>query len=145
MHDKDFMLHAIKLAKKANGKTFPNPMVGAVLVKHGKIIAEGYHEKAGLPHAEIVALEKAKENAEGSSLYVSLEPCSHYGKTPPCVDSIIKHKVKEVFIAMRDPNPMVDGNGIKLLRKNGIKTKVGICQEEAENLNTIYIKNIIGK
>ena len=139
------MLHAIKLAKKANGKTFPNPMVGAVLVRHGKIIDEGYHEKTGLPHAEIVALEKAKETAGGSSLYVTLEPCSHYGKTPPCVDSIVKHKVREVFIAMRDPNPLVDGGGIKLLRKNGIKTSVGICQEEAKNLNAVYLKNMTGK
>jgi len=136
------MKRAIKLAKLAKGKTFPNPLVGAVIVKNGKIVGEGYHKKAGRPHAEVNALKKAKQNTEGATLYVNLEPCSHYGKTPPCVKAIIKNRIKEVCAAMKDPNPLVSGMGTKILRKNHVKTKVGICRKEAEKLNEEYIEYI---
>ena len=140
--DRYFMKRAIGLAKLAKGKTFPNPLVGAVIVKNGKIVGEGYHKKAGTPHAEVIALRKAKDNTEGATLYVNLEPCSHYGKTPPCVKSIMKKGIKEVRAAMKDPNPMVNGMGTKILRKNRIKTKIGICRKEAEKLNKEYIEYI---
>ena len=136
--NRKFMLHAIRIAQKAVGKTFPNPLVGAVLVKSGKIIAEGYHKKAGLPHAEITALKKAGKNAKDSCLYVSLEPCAHYGKTPPCVRSIIKSGVKKVFAAMQDPNPVVSGKGLEALRKSGVIVKTGPCRKEAEEINIVY-------
>ena len=136
------MMRAIRLAEKARGKTFPNPLVGCVLVKNGKVIAEGYHKKAGTPHAEIVALKKAKKNAEGADLYVNLEPCSHYGKTPPCVDSIIKSKIKKVYAAIKDPNPLVSGKGFNALKKEGIEVEWGFCKKEARSLNNEYIKLI---
>ena len=140
--DKQFMLRAIELARKAKGNTFPNPLVGAIVVKKGKVIADGYHKKAGTPHAEIVALKKAKRKAKGANLYVNLEPCAHYGRTPPCVDSIIRSGIKKVYVAMKDPNSLVNGKGLNLLRKNGIKIKTGICRSEAKKLNAIYIKSM---
>jgi len=141
MKDKKFMMRAIELAKKAKGKTYPNPMVGAVLVKDDKIVGEGYHKKSGMPHAEIIALQNAKKNSKGATLYVTLEPCAHHGKTPPCVDSITSHGVRKVFAAMTDPNPLVNGKGFKFLRKEGIKTKVGVCKNEAKKLNKVYIES----
>ncbi len=137
-----FMLHAIELAKKGTGKTFPNPIVGAVIVKGNKLVGAGFHKKAGGPHAEIIALKKAKQKAHGATLYVTLEPCCHYGKTPPCVDSIIKSGIKKVYLAMRDPNPLVRGRGIAILRKNGIKVESGICGTIAKKINSSYIKRI---
>ena len=134
------MMRAIWLAKKAEGKTCPNPLVGAVIVKNKKIVGEAYHKKAGTPHAEILALKKAGKNARRADLYVNLEPCAHYGKTPPCVDSIIKSSVKKVYIAMKDPNPLVNGKGLRMLKKNGIEIKMGICRKEAKELNRNYIK-----
>jgi len=134
------MLRAIELAKKARGKTYPNPMVGAVIVKNGKIISEGYHKKAGTAHAEVIALKKSGKNAAGADLYVNLEPCSHYGKTPPCVDSIIKKSIKRVYMSMKDPNPLVNGKGVTLLRKKGIKVIMGLCRKEAEELNKRHIQ-----
>ncbi len=133
------MLRAIGLARKAEGHTFPNPLVGALIVKKGKIVGEGYHEKPGSAHAEIIALKKAKKKARSASLYISLEPCAHYGKTPPCVNSIIKSGIKRLYVAMKDPNPLVNGRGLNLLRKNGIKIKTGICRKEAKRLNKVYI------
>jgi diaminohydroxyphosphoribosylaminopyrimidine deaminase/5-amino-6-(5-phosphoribosylamino)uracil reductase len=143
--DRQFMLRAIKIAKRACGKTFPNPLVGAVVVKNGKIIGEGYHKKAGTPHAEIIALKKTKKNLENAHLYVSLEPCSHYGRTPPCVNTIIESGIKAVHIAMRDPNPLVKGKGLRLLRKHGIRVNVGMCRREAKELNPSYIKSMENK
>lgn len=142
---KRYMLRAVELAKKGTGKTFPNPVVGAVIVKNKKIIGEGYHKKAGLAHAEIIALRKAGKEAKGADLYVSLEPCAHYGKTPPCVKTIIKHGIKKVFIAMRDPNPLVNGKGINALRKKGIKIAVGSHGSLAKKINKSYINNLKGK
>ncbi len=137
--EKKFMTRAIQLAKKAEGKTYPNPLVGALVVKDGKIISEGYHKKAGGPHAEVVALRKAGRKAARADLYVNLEPCAHYGKTPPCVDSIMKSGVRKVYTAMKDPNPLVNGKGLKMLRKNGVEIKIGICRKEARELNKNYI------
>lgn len=136
------MHRALTLAELAKGRTSPNPLVGAVVVKDGKIIAEGYHKKAGGPHAEIHALDAAGKNAQGSTLYVTLEPCCHWGRTPPCTDTIIKSGIAHVYVTHLDPNPKVAGKGIKELEKSGIKTTVGICAEAAETLNEVYIKHI---
>ncbi|NQV18480.1 MAG: bifunctional diaminohydroxyphosphoribosylaminopyrimidine deaminase/5-amino-6-(5-phosphoribosylamino)uracil reductase RibD [Armatimonadetes bacterium] len=142
---KEYMKLCLKLAEEFRGLTNPNPMIGAVLVKDGKIIGKGTHKKAGTNHAEIFALKDAGENVIGSTLYVNLEPCSHFGKTPPCVDRIISGEVKKVVIAMKDPNPLVNGKGIQKLKNAGIEIQVGICEEEAKELNEIYIKNITKK
>ena len=136
------MHRALTLAELAKGRTSPNPLVGAVIVKDGKIIAEGYHKKAGEPHAEIHALDAAGKNAQGATLYVTLEPCSHWGRTPPCTDAVIKSGIVHVYVAHLDPNPKVAGKGIKELEKFGIKTTVGICAEAAKILNEAYIKHI---
>lgn len=140
-----FMQRALRLAKKGRGTTSPNPMVGCVLVKNGEIIGEGFHRKAGEAHAEIVALALTGQKARGADLYVTLEPCSHYGKTPPCVDAIIKAGVEKVVIAMQDPNPLVAGRGIKKLKEARIDVTVGVMEEEAEKLNEVFIKYITTK
>jgi diaminohydroxyphosphoribosylaminopyrimidine deaminase/5-amino-6-(5-phosphoribosylamino)uracil reductase len=138
-----FMKRALELASKARGRTSPNPLVGAVIVKKGRIIAEGYHRKAGTAHAEIVALKKAGDNARGATLYLSLEPCCHTDKrTPPCTGSIIHSGIKKVVVAMIDPNPRVSGMGLKELRKAGIKTEKGLLENEARKLNEPFIKYI---
>jgi diaminohydroxyphosphoribosylaminopyrimidine deaminase/5-amino-6-(5-phosphoribosylamino)uracil reductase len=141
--DLRYMKRALSLAKKAEGMTSPNPLVGAVLVKFGRILAEGYHLRPGLPHAEAIVLERAGSKARGSTLYVNLEPCCHLDKrTPPCAQAIIKAGVKRVVIGMIDPNPKVSGRGIELLKKAGIKVQAGLLEEEAKRLNEIYIKHI---
>ena len=139
------MALAIKLAKRAEGKTSPNPIVGAVIVKNNKIIGRGYHKKAGLPHAEINALRDAGQKAKGSTLYVTLEPCGHFGRTPPCTAAIIKSGIERVVIAMRDPNPINNGSGIRKLNRHGIKTKVGLLAKDAMAMNRPYIKFITKK
>ena len=149
--DKDtkYMSLALKLAKKAEGMTRPNPMVGAVVVKRGKVIGQGYHKKAGLPHAEIEAFSdatKKKNSINGATLYVTLEPCCHEKKrTPPCVRAIIERKISKVYIAMLDPNPKVSGNGVKVLRENGIQVEVGILGDKARVLNEAFAKYITTK
>jgi diaminohydroxyphosphoribosylaminopyrimidine deaminase/5-amino-6-(5-phosphoribosylamino)uracil reductase len=137
-----YMELAVKLALKAKAMTSPNPMVGAVVVKDGKVIGKGYHEKAGQPHAEIVALEEAGKNAKGSTLYVTLEPCTHFGKTPPCVDRIIQLGVKEVVVGMIDPNPLNNGKGVMILKNHRINVKVGFLEERLKKLNEVFIKYI---
>lgn len=139
------MKKALKLAEKGWGHSNPNPLVGAVIVKGGKIIGEGYHEYFGGPHAEVNALKNAVEDVEGATMFVTLEPCSHYGKTPPCSDAIIKSGIKEVYIAMEDPNPMVSGSGIRKLKDAGIAVHVGMMEREARQLNEIFIKYITTK
>ncbi len=124
------------------GKVSPNPLVGSIIVKNGKIIGEGYHKCFGKEHAEIVALRKADKNSHGATLYVNLEPCCHYGKTPPCTDAIIKAGIKRVVIGMADPNPLVNQQGIKILRENGIEVKAGVEKEACEQLNRVFIKYI---
>ena len=133
-----FMRRALELAEKGVGYTRPNPLVGAVVVKGGEVIAAGYHARYGGPHAEVMALERAGEAARGADLYVNLEPCVHHGKTPPCVDRIIAAGIRRVFIATRDPNPLVDGKGVKKLRTAGIEVVEGVLREEAERLNEIF-------
>ncbi len=132
------MLRAMELARK--GKTTPNPMVGAVLVKNNRIIAEGFHPRAGGPHAEVVALRKAGKKARGADLYVNLEPCCHIGRTPPCTDAIIQSGVSRVFAGMKDPNKRVQGKGIRLLKAAGIKVSVGMMKNDCEKLNEAFVK-----
>lgn len=143
MNDEFYMRRALSLAAKARGMTSPNPMVGAIIVKDGKIISEGYHKKAGTPHAEASAIEKAGEKARGSTLYVNLEPCCHTEKTtPPCTKAIINSGIKEVVVGMIDPNPKVSGRGILELKDSGIKVSLGILEDKARRLNEAYIKYI---
>lgn len=141
--DEKYMRMALKLAGKARGRTSPNPMVGAVLVKNGSIIGRGYHRKAGTPHAEAIALSKAGTAAEGATLYVTLEPCSHTDKrTPPCTIAIVQGRVSRVVAAMHDPNPKVSGNGANALRAEGIEVVTGVLEKEARRLNEAYIKHV---
>lgn len=135
MNDADYMKLAISLARATIGQTSPNPAVGAVLVKDGCLISTGVHLEAGTPHAEVHAISAAGPKANGATLYVTLEPCSHYGKTPPCAEAIIHSNIKKVFVACLDPNPLVAGRGIEMLRKAGLTVEVGLCEEEALLLN----------
>lgn len=137
-----FMQRALALARQAQGRTSPNPLVGAVIVKAGKVIGEGYHQKAGTPHAEVHALNAAGENAAGAVLYTNLEPCCHWGRTPPCTEAVIHAGIAHVYIAEVDPNPSVAGKGIHQLEKAGIHVHVGICAQEAAELNEVHRKYI---
>ena len=140
MKEEDFMRLALSLAKRGLGTTSPNPMVGAVVTKGREIVGEGYHHKAGEPHAEAIALEKAGDKAHGATLFVTLEPCCHTEKrTPPCVDAIIRAGIKKVIVAMFDPNPLVNGKGVEALRKAGIDAKVGLLSDEARRLNEVFV------
>ncbi len=141
IHEK-YIKRCITLAKRAGGDTLPNPLVGCVIVKNDKIIGEGFHKKFGFPHAEVEAIKSANEPVEDSTLYVNLEPCSHYGKTPPCADLIISKKIKKVIIGMKDPNPLVAGKGIKKLKNAGIEVITGILEDKCRELNEVFIKNI---
>ena len=140
MRDEDYMREALRLAENARGRTSPNPLVGAVIVREGRIIAAGWHRKAGTEHAEIHALRMAGELARGATLYVTLEPCSHYGRTGPCVRAVIEAGIRRVVAAMVDPNPLVGGQGIKLLEEAGIETECGILEEEARRQNEVFLK-----
>lgn len=143
MPEELYMRKALALAGRARGLTSPNPMVGAVIVKKSRIIAEGYHKKAGTPHAEAIAIEHAGDRAKGSTLYVSLEPCCHIDKrTPPCTRKIIASGIKKVVVAMNDPNPKVSGKGIAELEAAGIKVVSGMLADKAATLNEFYIKHI---
>lgn len=145
MDDAFYMKRALELAKKGAGYTSPNPLVGAVIVKDGKIIGEGYHRFYGGPHAEIDAFSNATQPVRDAVLYVNLEPCSHYGKTPPCAAAIVEKKIRKVVVAMKDPNPLVSGKGIVHLKKHGIEVVTGVLEEEARKLNEIFIKYITTK
>ncbi|MBT2694827.1 bifunctional diaminohydroxyphosphoribosylaminopyrimidine deaminase/5-amino-6-(5-phosphoribosylamino)uracil reductase RibD [Bacillus sp. ISL-55] len=142
MNDQDYMSLAIKLASATEGQTSPNPKVGAVLVKKGQIIGMGAHLKAGEHHAEVHAIQMAGEKASGATLYVTLEPCSHFGKTPPCSNLVIESGIKKVFVASVDPNPLVGGAGIKRMREAGIEVEVGLLEEEAIALNMVFFHYI---
>lgn len=137
--DVEMMRHAIALAEKGIYSTKPNPAVGCVITQENRIIATGWHQKAGQPHAERVALANAKESVVGATVYVTLEPCSHFGKTPPCADALVEAKVARVVVAMQDPNPEVSGNGIGRLKAAGIQVDVGLLETEAEKLNQGFI------
>jgi diaminohydroxyphosphoribosylaminopyrimidine deaminase / 5-amino-6-(5-phosphoribosylamino)uracil reductase len=138
--DIQYMQHALKLAAQAAGRTSPNPMVGCIIVKNGEIIGEGFHQKAGTPHAEVHALRAAGGNANGATAYVTLEPCSHFGRTPPCADALIKAGILRTVVAMVDPNPLVSGQGITRLREAGIQVDVGLKEDEAKKLNKGFLK-----
>ena len=140
-----FMREALSLAERGTYTCHPNPMVGCVIVKDGQIIGRGYHEKPGTPHAEIHALREAGENAKGATVYVTLEPCSHFGRTPPCVEALIAAGVKEVFAACRDPNPLVAGQGLAQLQEHGIQVHLGLLEAEAQALNRIFFHYISHK
>ncbi len=143
--DKEYMQKALDLADKGRGWTAPNPLVGAVLVKEGRIIGEGFHEHCGGPHAEVHAVSSASEEIEGSTLYVNLEPCSHTGKTSPCADLLIEKKVKKVVVGMPDPNPLVAGRGIEKLRRAGIEVVTGVLEKESQKLNEIFSAYILSQ
>jgi len=140
--DKEYMLRAISLAKKGEGWTNPNPMVGAVIVKDGKIIGEGYHKKYGELHAERNAFASLKESAKGATMYVTMEPCCHYGKTPPCTQAIIEHEIGKVVIGSKDPNPKVSGKGVQILKEAGISLVEDFLREECDKLNPIFFHYI---
>jgi len=140
MNDEDFMRLALNLAELGRGFTRPNPMVGAVIVKDGRIVGIGYHKKAGLPHAERIALADAGEHARNATMFVTLEPCVHYGRTPPCADAIIEAGLARVVVAALDPNPVVHGKGVQKLREAGISVTVGILEKEAKRLNEAFFK-----
>jgi diaminohydroxyphosphoribosylaminopyrimidine deaminase/5-amino-6-(5-phosphoribosylamino)uracil reductase len=143
MTDEFFIKRTLTLAARARGMTSPNPMVGALLVRNGKILSEGFHKKAGTPHAEAIAIDRAGERAAGATLYVSLEPCCHKDKrTPPCTQKIIAARIDKVVVSMKDPNPKVSGKGIDELRSAGIEVVAGIFEEEARRLNEYYIKHV---
>ena len=139
------MREALRIAKFAEGRTSPNPLVGAVIVRDGKIIAQGWHRKAGTPHAEIHALNMAGELARGATLFVTLEPCSHFGRTPPCARAIVDAGIKKVVAAMSDPNPKVAGRGFEILRAAGIEVEVGLLEDEARKLNEVFLKWVMKK
>ena len=142
-NDKFFMQQAIGLALKAKGNTSPNPVVGAVIVKNGKVVSSGYHRRCGGDHAEVIALKKANgEDIKGATLYVTLEPCNHWGNTPPCVDSVIESGISEVVIAIKDPNPLTNGRSINKLRSAKLKVRVGVLAEEAAAINEAFIKHV---
>ena len=140
--DHYYMKLAINLSERGLGNTWPNPSVGAIIVKNDKILSSGWTQPKGNPHAEIVALEKNSNFFNGSTLYTTLEPCVHYGKSSPCVDAIIKAKIKRVVIATLDPNPRVNGKGIKKLKQNNITVTLGLLQKEAKNINLGFFKKI---
>ena len=145
MTDQEYMLRAIQLAQKGEGWTNPNPMVGAVIVKDGKIIGEGYHKKYGELHAERNAIASLTESAEGAVIYVTLEPCCHHGKTPPCTEAIIEQKIRKVVIGSRDPNPKVAGKGVQMLREAGVTVVEDFMREECDQLNPVFFHYITTK
>lgn len=140
MNDQDYMTRALELAARGEGHVEPNPMVGAVIVRDDKIVGEGWHSKFGGPHAEVVALGAAEQNVAGATLYVTLEPCCHTGKTPPCADAVIRAGIKRVVIAAGDPFPQVDGGGLAKLQAAGIECEMGVCEREATQLLAPYLK-----
>ena len=142
-NDEYFMRLALDLAASAKGKTNPNPLVGAVIVKDGMIVGSGLHRKAGEPHAEVHAFRMADQHAKGATLYVTLEPCSHFGKTPPCAILVKESGVSRVVIAMKDPNPLVAGRGIKIIEEAGIVVETGVLETEARKLNERFIYNML--
>lgn len=140
--DKDYMALALELAQNGCGWTAPNPMVGAVIVKDGKIIGQGYHEKCGQPHAERNALANCSESPAGATIYVTLEPCCHYGKQPPCTEAIIEAGISRVVVGSADPNPLVAGKGISILRENGIEVTEDVLREECDKVNEVFLHYI---
>lgn len=148
MTKETYMKHALTLAEKGRGRTSPNPVVGAVIVKDGRIIGEGWHEKCGENHAEINAFKNAEsrgESVEGAEMYVTLEPCSHYGRTPPCAKAIIEKNIKKTYIGLLDPNPLVAGRGARMLKEAGVQVETGILEPQCRRINEIFLKYITEK
>ncbi|MBV6623101.1 MAG: bifunctional diaminohydroxyphosphoribosylaminopyrimidine deaminase/5-amino-6-(5-phosphoribosylamino)uracil reductase RibD [Rivularia sp. (in: Bacteria)] len=143
--DRTMMQRCLELARRGLGRTSPNPMVGAVIVKNGEIIGEGFHPRAGEPHAEVFALKAAGDNARGATIYVSLEPCNHHGRTPPCSEALVAAGVAKVVVGMVDPNPLVAGGGIKRLQAAGIEVIAGVEEEACRKLNEGFIHRILHK
>ncbi len=144
--DKKYMSRALELASKAEGVTNPNPCVGCVIVNNdGDIVGEGWHAKAGQPHAEAVALKDIGIKAQNCTAYVSLEPCNHYGRTPPCTLALIRHGIRRVVVGMVDPDTRVSGTGIQYLKDNGIEVSVGVCSEECKNMNGPFVHRVLTK
>jgi diaminohydroxyphosphoribosylaminopyrimidine deaminase / 5-amino-6-(5-phosphoribosylamino)uracil reductase len=141
--DRAYMQRCLELAKKALGRTAPNPLVGAVIVKAGAVMGEGFHPEAGKPHAEVFALRQAGDRATGATLYVNLEPCSHYGRTPPCADAIIAAGIQRVVIGMVDPNPLVAGQGVTKLQQAGLEVAIGIEEVACQALNEAFVYRIL--
>lgn len=142
MTDEDYMRMALSLAEQGRGWTSPNPMVGAVVVKDGIVEGRGFHEKVGGAHAEVNALEDAGDAARGATLYVTLEPCNHTGRTPPCTEAILKNGIRRVVVAMKDPNPRVTGGGVEALRRQGVEVAEGVCEAESRKLNEGFVKHV---
>lgn len=142
VQDIEWMTRALRQAARGLYTTTPNPRVGCVLVKHGQVIGEGAHLRAGEPHAEVHALRAAGELAKGSTAYVTLEPCSHFGRTPPCADALVQAGVRRVVVAMQDPNPLVSGNGIARLQAQGIAVTLGVCEDQARALNPGFVQRM---
>ncbi len=140
--DEKYMRFAIGLARKAEGMTSPNPIVGAVVVRNGSVVGKGYHHRCGLPHAEVNAIKRAGVKSRGSTIYVTMEPCDHFGRTPPCTDAIIKSGIRRVVIGAKDPNPVTNGKGIRRLRAAGVEVLSGVLESEARNLNRPFAKYI---
>lgn len=145
MDDRDVMRIALDLARKGQGFTSPNPMVGAIVVNGGRIVGRGFHRAAGQAHAEVNAIEDAGQQAAGGTLYVTLEPCNHHGRTPPCTERILSAGLKHVVVAMDDPNPDVAGGGIAYLEKHGVAVTRGVCEQEARQLNEAFVKYVTTK
>lgn len=142
MTDEHYMRQAIELAKRGQGWTSPNPMVGAVIVKNGQVIGQGWHEKCGLPHAERNALASCMEQPKGAVMYVTLEPCCHYGRQPPCTEAILSAGIKRVVVGSGDPNPLVSGKGIQILREHGVEVIEGVLEDECVQLNEVFFHYI---
>jgi diaminohydroxyphosphoribosylaminopyrimidine deaminase/5-amino-6-(5-phosphoribosylamino)uracil reductase len=140
--DEQYMKRALQLARRGMGRVSPNPMVGAVIVRADRIIAEGWHRKFGADHAEIDAIKRASSSVRGATIYVTLEPCCHWGKTPPCVDTLIEQGIKRVVIGTLDPNPLVDGKGAQVLRDHGMEVFAGVMEQPARELNEVYFHYI---
>lgn len=143
LQDHYYMQTALNLSLRGQGNTWPNPSVGTIIVKNKNIISRGWTQPNGRPHAEIMALNKNKKFFKGATLYSTLEPCSHFGNTSPCVDAIVKAKIRRVVIAIKDPNPIINGKGIKKLRQNNIKVKLGVLEKEAKRINLGFFQKII--
>lgn len=140
--DEYWMKQALRLAEKGRGHTSPNPMVGAVLIKGDKVVGKGYHRRAGEAHAEAIALREAGQEAKGATLYINLEPCSHFGRTPPCAPALIEAGVVRVVVGTEDPNPLIKGKGLEMLRNAGIEVTVGVCGDVSRRLNEAFFKYI---
>ncbi len=143
MSDERWMERCIALARQAQGRTAPNPLVGAVVVRDGGVVGQGFHARAGQPHAEVGALRRAGDAARGATLYVNLEPCSHHGRTPPCTEAILRAGVSRVVVGMRDPNPRVNGRGIARLREAGLEVAVGVASDACRELNLAFVTAMV--